>query len=507
MARVVTRSTLTSGELADVLRPRTDLLREREAAAPFGNGAGEHCFEAVEGPVRDYRRTVTVTPLDADRASVVQTVDFTLALPYFWWLFVPPFKHALRRPGRDRAPWWAPPAVLDARGASVLGSLALVAVVVGYLNTLFTQTIPFAGEEFGSGNSAEGVAGAVVRIGGLMALCVAATADRRGRRAVLLLSAAAGCSLAVTGALAPSLAWLTGSQVLARGFATALLLLVAIVAAEEMPAGTRAYAVSLLAMASGLGAGLCVMSLPLADLGSRGWRLLYVLPALALPAVASVRRRLPESKRFVARHAKAEIAGHGGRLWLLAVAGLLTNVFIAPLSQFGNRFLRSELDFSGGKIGLFSVVTATPAGLGIVVGGRLADVRGRRRVGGVSLAVGTVLTVFMFFTEGWPVWAWAVAGKIVSEASLPALAVYGPELFPTSLRGRANGIMAVTALTGSAIGLVAAGVLADQFGRIGPAMAILAVAPVVVGILVLTRFPETAGLELEELNPEDRTPD
>ena len=209
----------------------------------------------------------------------------------------------------------------------------------------------------------------------------------------------------------------------------------------------------------------------------------------------------------MARHAQVEIAGHGGHLWLLAVAGLLTNVFIAPLSQFGNRFLRSELDFSGGKIGLFSVVTSTPAGIGIVVGGRLADVRGRRRVGAVSLALGTVLTLFMFFTEGWPVWACAVAGKLVSEASLPALAVYGPELFPTSLRGRANGIMAVAALTGSAIGLIAAGVLSDQFGRIGPAMAILAVAPVIVAVLVVTRYPETAGLELEELNPEDRTTD
>jgi MFS family permease len=499
VARLVTRSTVTGDELEDILRPRTDLLRERDV--------GDHCFEAVEGPVRQYRRTVTVTPLDDGRASVVQTVDFTLALPYFWWLFLPAFKHALGRPGRDKAPWWAPPSVLDARGASVLGSLALVAVVVGYLNTLFTQTIPFAGEEFGAGNSAEGVAGAVVRVGGVMALFVAAMADRRGRRAVLVLSATAGCSLAVTGALAPSLGWLTASQVLARGFATALLLLVAIVAAEEMPAGGRAYAVSLLAMAGGLGAGVCVMSLPLADLGSRGWRLLYVIPALALPAVASVRRRLPESRRFVARHAEVAIAGHGGRLWLLAVAGLLTNVFIAPLSQFGNRFLRSELDFSGGKIGLFSVVTSTPAGLGIVVGGRLADVRGRRRVGAVSLGLGTVLTLLMFFAEGWPVWAWAIVGKIVSEASIPALGVYGPELFPTSLRGRANGIMAVTALTGSAIGLIAAGVLADQFGRIGPAMAILAVAPVIVAFLVLTRFPETAGRELEDLNPEDRPPD
>ncbi|HWC09828.1 MAG TPA: MFS transporter, partial [Acidimicrobiales bacterium] len=413
---------------------------------------------------------------------------------------------ALARPGRPRAPWWAPPAVLDARAASVLGSLALVAVVVGYLNTLFTQTIPFAGEEFDAGNSAQGVAGAVVRVGGLVALVVVASADRRGRRAVLVLSATLGCALAATGAVAPSLGWLTASQVLARAFATALLLLVAIVAAEEMPAGARAYAVSLLAMAAGLGAGVCVLSLRLADLGPGGWRLLYVVPLFALPAVAGVRRRLPESRRFVARHPEAEIAGHGGRLWLLCAAGLLTNLFIAPQSQFGNRFLRSEQGFSGGLIGIFTVVTATPAGLGIIAGGRVADVHGRRPVGAFTLTVGAAFTLLYFFSGGWALWVFALLGATISAGSIPALGVYGPELFPTSLRGRANGITAVSSLVGSAVGLISAGVLADHFGRIGPAMAILAVGPAVVALLVLTLYPETAGRELEDLNPEDRGP-
>ncbi|HEV3400553.1 MAG TPA: MFS transporter, partial [Acidimicrobiales bacterium] len=116
------------------------------------------------------------------------------------------------------------------------------------------------------------------------------------------------------------------------------------------------------------------------------------------------------------------------------------------------------------------------------------------------------LSLLMFFAQGWPVWAWAVVGKIVSDASIPALGVYGPELFPTSLRGRANGIVAMTSLGGSAVGLITAGVLSDQFGRIGPAMAVLAVGPALVALLILTRYPETAGLELEELNPEDRAP-
>jgi len=498
VTRVVARRTVDRDELEALLRPRTDLVLEASA--------GDGRFDAVEGPFREYRRTVEVEHAPDGGGSTTQTVDFRLAVPYFGWLFVLPLKRALARPGTARAPWWAPPARLDARAANVLGTVALLAVTFGYLNTLFTQTVPFASEEFGAGDSAQGLAGALVRVGGLVALLIVAAADRRGRRQVVLVAAVSGCVTAVGGALAPSLWWLTGSQMLARGFATSLLILVTIIAAEEMPAGSRAYAVSLLAMAGGLGAGVCVISLRLADLGPQGWRLLYLIPLLALPAVASVRSRLPESRRFVAPHAAAAMAGHGGRLLLLAASGLLLNLFVAPQSQFGNRFLRSERGFSGGRIGLFSVTVGTPAAIGIVAGGRLADVRGRRVVGAVSLVGGTFCTLLYFYSSGWGVWAWALVGNIISAASIPALGVYGPELFPTGLRGRANGLVAVTSLVGSAGGLVLAGRLADRYGTIAPAMTMLAVGPLLLAVLVLLAYPETAGRELEDLNPEDRPP-
>ncbi len=494
------RSETDAAGLARILCPRTDLLLERDL--------GDGTFEAESGPVQSYRRTVEVVGGTAPGQPVLvtQQVDFRLAVPYFGFLFVLPFKRALRRPGTGRAPWWAPPARLDARGASVLGTLALLTLASGYLNTLFTQTIPFAGDEFGVGNSALGVAGSVVRVGGLIALVVMIQADRRGRKVVLLWATTAGSLLAVTGALAPSLPWLTASQMLARAFSTSVLLLVTIVAAEEMPAGSRAYAVSLLAMSSGLGAGVCVISLRLADIGARGWRLLYVVPLLALPIAAAVRRRLPESRRFVAPHVPGAMAGHGGRLLLLAASGVLVNLFVAPSSQFGNQFLRDERGFSGGRIGLFSVVIGTPAVIGIVAGGRIADVRGRRVVAAVALFAGTICTIGYFFSAGWGMWLIATVGAVVSAAAIPALGVYGPELFPTGLRGRANGLVAVTSLFGSAAGLILCGVLADRFGRIGPAMSILSVGPLLLAVLVLAAYPETAGLELEEINPEDRSP-
>ena len=58
------------------------------------------------------------------------------------------------------------------------------------------------------------------------------------------------------GALAPTFPFLVATQALGRPLGLALDFLVAVVAAEEMPRNCRAYAVSVLALASGLGAGM-----------------------------------------------------------------------------------------------------------------------------------------------------------------------------------------------------------------------------------------------------------
>jgi MFS family permease len=92
----------------------------------------------------------------------------------------------------------------------------------------------------------------------------------------------------------------------------------------------------------------------------------------------------------------------------------------------------------------------------------------------------------------------------MTASAVPALAVYGPELFGTHDRGRANGLVVTIGVMGSAVGLVTAGFVSDRLGgELGPALALLAVGPLVVAMLIRLRYPETAGLELEEINPED----
>jgi MFS family permease len=474
-------------------RPRDDVVVEAVD--------GPDRFRAETGPFRRYERTLQT---EAD-GSTTETIDYRMAplvypLPFGWL-----YRWALARPLRPGArPFWAPPQTIDARAATALGGLCTLAVVLGYVGSLLTQTITFAADELDASKSAQGATLAAVRVGVLGAIALTALADRRGRRVVLLASATAACVLCTLGALAPDLVTIAASQAVVRGLTTACAVLLAVIAAEEMPAGSRAFAVSLLAMAGALGVGMCLWALPLADTGVHGWRLVYALSLLGLPVVRLVSRHLAESRRFARTHPVTAMAGHGRRFWLLAVSALLLNLFTAPATQLMNEFLRDERGFSAARISLFTLLTNTPGAIGVVVGGHLADVRGRRGVAAVGVTGGVALTVAMVLSAGWSMWALSMAGAIVGAATVPALGVYGPELFPTGLRGRANGIISLLGVVGGVAGLLAAGYLFDRWDRLGPALAVLAIGPALMALLVLFGYPETAHRELEELNPEDR---
>jgi predicted MFS family arabinose efflux permease len=256
-------------------------------------------------------------------------------------------------------------------------------------------------------------------------------------------------------------------------------------------------------MSAAAGSGIGIVALPLADLAPWGWRLLHVLPLIALPFLIRVARYLPETTRFERPHVEARMAGHMTRFWLLATSAVLANVFFAPASFFLNKFLVDERGFSATAVALFTVATATPGVIGVLVGGRLADTRGRRPVGAVALVVAAGATTLAFHSADVPLWGWTLIASIVGSAAVPALGVYGPELFPTSLRGRVGGLLAITSLVGSAAGLIVGGAVADSPGGLASALIPLGLGPLLVAGLVLIAYPETARRELEDLNPED----
>ena len=326
MSRVTTRDTVPEDRLARILAPRDDAV-VRETV----DGQG---FEADSGPFDAYRRTVTMERRDDGSADVEQVVTFRLALPVFGPLVVPLFRSHLRRlEPRQKAPWWAPVERIDPPAARTLAGLGTVAVVIGYVLTVLPQTITFAASQFHADKTAQGVALASTRADIVFVIVLVALADRHGRQRLLLLSTALASVFTALGALAPSLAWLAVTQVGASGCGSAAVVLIAIMAAEAMPRSARAYALSLLTVVGSIGIGALLGLLFIADFSRGSWRVLYAIGIVGVPLVIAIGRRLPESPRYLAPHADAPLAGHGRRLWLLAIAGLLINVFIAPSSD------------------------------------------------------------------------------------------------------------------------------------------------------------------------------
>ncbi len=490
------------GVAEQLRRPRADLVLEQPS--------DDSRFAQAEGPFTSYERR-----LDHVDGQWRETTSYRYVLPWFAWVFALPVRWAIARRGaapthrhHEHAaptPWWAPPDRLDTRGLRVLGLLAAASMSSAFVNTLFTQTVNFAADDFGVGDTGIGVGGAFVRAGIVLVLPVAVLADRLGRRRVITTLAIAAPLVTAAGALAPTFPLLVATQAVGRPLGLALDFLVAVVAAEEMPRNSRAYAVSVLAMASGLGAGVAVMALPLADISEGSWRLVYLVALIWLLVAVDIARRLPETRRFERPHVIAPRLDRR-RFAVLATVAVLTNLFVAPASLFQNGYLEDVRGYSATLIAVFTIATATPAGVGLILGGRVADLRGRRVVIAVVLPLATAFGVVSYSVGGPPMWLAVFLAGTLGGITYPALAVYRTELFPTGNRSRAAGLLTAAALLGGIVGLLVMGTLLDRDWSHGSVMALLASAQLIVVVVVVRFYPETAHRELEELNPVDRPP-
>ena len=541
MPEVVIRRVVSEDECALILKPKDDLLVKEVSAAEETPGAYE--FDASEGAFRHYRRTLSVVEKteasgqsDQLKAShetsasyeIVETTSFRLSIP-FWSLALNLLvKRELRRPrlgtaeeATPRQLWWMPSQRLDERSGHVLGVLCLISLVTGYLGVLLSQTLTFVADEFDADKATQGIVLSAVRLGVPLAFGITFLADRFGRQPLLRIGLVGAYLTTVLTAASVGI-WMFGiSQGVARGLVTAAALLIGIIAAEEMPAGARAYAASILSMCAGLGAGVMVWFIWVADLSLTAWRFLYLIPLLAAPGLVWMLRALPETKRYEIAAPTADpptadpsVANSPAaspdmmqRLLLLGGALFLVSIFTTPASQFLNEYLRDERDFSGVQLVAFQLLTNTPAGISLYLAGRWADRRGRRQIAMVALLGMAAFTTLKFSAAGWPMWGWGLGSSVFAAAMVPVIGVYGPELFATSQRGRSNGILTVIGVAGGALGLLLVGQLAERWDSFGQVFAIFSVAPLAVIALVFFMFPETAQKELETLNPSDKAPD
>ncbi|MEL6981167.1 MAG: MFS transporter [Actinomycetota bacterium] len=480
--------------------PRTDLLIER--------ADGPDTWTLERGPFRHYTRTIDVVDTggpDETRYTVTERMTYRLALPIWWpylWLL---FRSALRDVDRrPRRRWWWPKEVVTSETSTLIALLGTVGMMAGYMGVLIGQTITFAANDFGVDDDDQANTLAAVRVGVLLSMIFLGRADRRGRRPLVLGFALTAIVFTALGSLAGDMLSLGASQTVARGLTTGLLTLVTLASTEEVPASSRALSISFMTLTTGFGAALVVWVLPVADLAPGAWRVAFLVPLLFLPLLWWIARHLPETRRYRAAEAHdAPAPINWWRFTLIAGTAFVSFAYLSPASQLRNEFLRGDLGFSATDVSTFQLLISLPATMAVPIGGIMADRFGRRWFGAGALAAAVIFSAISYQSSGWLLWVTAGLSVSLSAASVPALRGYQTELFPTRARGRVGGLIDTIGVAGSALGLVVVGQLAVRWDDLGSAIGALVAAPLVVAIVIVIAFPETAQRELEEFNPGD----
>jgi MFS family permease len=493
----------------------------------------------VEVPVADHGLTgvtvVLVLSGDGAHHTLVRTErDGRIGIPFFGWAFRPLVAISQRRtaryaiarlradidgtapPPRPQPVIGLPPAEFSPVQAVHLATTAASVAVVSFASALVGQLSGPISHTFNTSDTAFSNALAVTRLGALIALIGIALADRRGRREAILVGVVGSAIVCGITAASPNIAFLTGAQVFQRAFLIMTATVAAVAVVEEAPEGARAYATSMLALAGGFGFSLSVVILPLADLGGQAWRIPFVLGAFSLLLAPPIARTLTETTRYetlagtdIDRGRVRDIRdrGYGRRFLVLAVVVFLLNTFSAPSSQLTNKYLTDVHDYSNSGIALFRTVTTGIPGLfGLLLGGRVAEVRGRRPIAAIAITIATATQMIFFLGGGTLLWVMSATSIIAASAGGIALGTLGTELFPTETRSTSNGLLGAIGVFGSVLGFVVVGLLSGHPGQLGRAIAVCGIGSLVAAIFLVPRLPESADLALDELSPPDARP-
>ncbi len=503
---------------------------ERLGAVPAGNGTFE-----IPGPLDRQPSVALALSLTAadDGTDVAITSTGEIDIPFFGWFFPPLVRIAHRRahahaietlraaldgrpdPAPPKTVVGLPPVAFSPEQATFLATASLAVAIVTFSAALFGQLTSPISHSFGASDATIGVALALTRLGALFALFAIAIADRRGRRTSILVGVIGSAVVCALSAVAPNLGTFTAAQVVQRGLVGTTGTVAFLAVVEDAPEGARAYAASMLALASGFGFSFSVVTLPLADMALWTWRIPFALGGATLLLAPVVARHLRETTRYTALAARTDVARgrarevfdrHRRRFVLLAIVAFLTSVFSAPSSQFMNKYLTDIRGFSNTNIALFrAVTTAVPGLVGILLGGRLADARGRRPVAGIALALASGAQMIFFLTGGVTLWLTSATAIFLAGAGGIALGTLDAELFATEVRSTANAMLYVVGVLGATSGLLLAGGLSDQLGGIGRSVALTGIGSFLVALVVVPLLPESAARLLDELSPTQTT--
>lgn len=383
----------------------------------------------------------------------------------------------------------------------ILGLFAIIALTQGWSGAAITHALPFAQDAFGWSDARVFDVLATVRAISLLALALSWYGDHRGRRRPLLIA----FILLPLGNLATALfvdpVAFIGLQSLARIGTIALGSLAIVVLAEEIKPEIRSYSIGIYAMFGSMGTGLGLLLRPIAATGTDNWRLIFALSALPLLAAPFLAMRIGESRAYVQRTVRPSIgavlrAPHGRRFWPMAGLAFSISAFTAPAANLALVRLESDLGWSAATASLLLALSSAPGvAIGVLAGGRLSDIAGRKPTEAVSIFVGVAGGVAFYFLEaGWLMGLGIFVSTLGAFAFGPAFGSHRSELFPTAIRSTAAAWIVNASIFGGLVGFAAGRFVVDAWG-VPTTIATLG-GVLMVASLLIRLLPETKGLHL-----------
>jgi MFS family permease len=396
-----------------------------------------------------------------------------------------------------------PPVPLDRREVGLLALFAVVAFTQGWSGTVVTHALPFVRDDFGLSDRQVFDLLSVIRAVSLIALLFSWWGDHRGRRVPLLVAFTLLPLFNLATVFVPSATWFTAAQAGARLGTIALASLAIVVLAEEINPLARGYGLGVAALFASMGTGFGLLLRFIGEGGAGDWRILFaisVTPLLVLPLLI---RRLTESRAYRRPRKRPPLreALRGGLaryFWPMAGVSAALSAFTSPAANLALVRMENELGWSAGAASLLLAITSAPGvTIGLLAGGRIADVVGRRPTEIGAIAIGVAGGVGFYFTTQPVVMGLAIFVAMVgSFAFSPAFGSHRAELFPTRVRATAGAWLSNAAIVGGLGGYFAGRWVVDAWG-IPRTIALLGGILLASGLLV-TLVPETKGRELVE---------
>ncbi len=388
--------------------------------------------------------------------------------------------------------------------------MSMVAFVSGYGASMISATLPYARISLDLSEGGMFWIFGVTRALSLFGVLFLLTADRGGRRDPLLVAfALIPVGNLLTGLL-PSPVTFAVAQSVTRIGVVAVAALGVVILAEELTAQRRAFGIGISALAGSMGAGLGLLILPLADRGPDVWRILFGLTTFGLLILPLLNRFLIETRAYVrptshVGYSEIVESGSGRYFWTLAGMAFFIAAFSSPAFSFVLERLINDLEWTSRSATWLVIVLSGFGTVGLLVGGRLADVYGRRVTSVTAMALGVAGGMGFYFVSAPLLLGAAIfLGTLGATMLTPAFAAHRSELFPTRIRATAAGMVTNAAIVGSIVGFVIGAFVVDSIG-LSRTIAILGLGLLVAAWLVL-QLPETRGRDLVGYAVERRIP-